>query len=132
MQNQLSLFGNEDLICSWGSVNSNRGNHKVIECSTPQEVHNNLKRLVKVRKNREYNIDAIASSKTEINFKAIPNIEQLVLLLDKPEQFKIIRKYQKPKFYKADNTVPKQIGVFLDTETTGLSLIPTKSLNLVW
>lgn len=102
-------------------MNSNKGNHKIIECSTPKEIHQNLKRVVKIRKNRGYNIATILNSEKETNSKVITNIEQLALLLDKPEQFRIIQKYQKPEFYKVDNNVPKQIGVFLDTETTGLS-----------
>lgn len=60
----------------------------------------------------------------------INNIELLASLLDKPEQYKIIQKYQKPDFYNVDNSISKQIGVFLDTETTGLSYHTDKILEL--
>jgi DNA polymerase-3 subunit epsilon len=130
MQTQLTLFGDESLVCSWGSVNGNRGNHKIIECSTPSEMHDDLKRVIKRRKNRGYNIPPSANSKTKLEDTTINNIAVLTEILENPEQFKIVKKYQKPDFYKIDDLIPKQIGVFLDTETTDLSYVTDKVLEL--
>lgn len=130
MQSQLTLFGNESLICSWGSINNKNGNHKIINCNKPGDIVDNLKRIINIKKNRGYNIAPASNSKIENHNMAVNDIEKLILLLDNPEQFKIIQKYQKPDFYKIDDSVPKLIGVFLDTETTGLSHSKDKILEL--
>lgn len=78
----------------------------------------------------EDTISTFKYSRAGLNAAGIHNIEQLALLLEHPHQFKIIRKYQKPNFYKIDDSVQKQIGVFLDTETTGLSHHTNKILEL--
>lgn len=78
----------------------------------------------------EDTISTITYSQAGLNAAGINNIKQLVMLLENPQQFKIIQKYQKPDFYKIDDSAQKKIGVFLDTETTGLSCHTNKILEL--
>jgi hypothetical protein len=58
---QLNLFSSTSIICSWGSVCNNLGNCKIIICETEKEVDATLKRIIKVRKSRGYNISSILS-----------------------------------------------------------------------
>ncbi|HJD59400.1 MAG TPA: DNA polymerase III subunit epsilon [Rickettsia endosymbiont of Omalisus fontisbellaquei] len=124
---QLTLFDNENPECSWESVNSNREKHQIINCDTSSEITNNLKRVIETRKNQDYNTTPALSSNTTPKIKMydtnIHNIELFSSILENPQHYRIIQEYQKQDFYKINDSVPKQIGVFLDTETTGLSNI---------
>ncbi|MGI4752585.1 MAG: hypothetical protein ACRYE8_02510 [Janthinobacterium lividum] len=51
---QANFFGTNDLICSWGSLYSNRGNCKVIHCNSQYEMDMDIKRITKIRKARGY------------------------------------------------------------------------------
>ena len=51
---QANLFGTTDLICSWGSLYSNKGNYKVIHCTAQHEIDTHIKRITRIRKSREY------------------------------------------------------------------------------
>jgi len=44
---QANLFGTTDLICSWGSLYSNKGNYKVIHCTAQHEIDTHIKALSK-------------------------------------------------------------------------------------
>lgn len=64
---------------------------------------------------------------------ACTNLEQLIDKLNQSGQYKILTKYQKPEFYNTYNSSKqtlKKIGIFLDTETTGLSYTIDKILEL--
>lgn len=53
---QDNLFGTTDLICIWGSFCSNKGNYKVIHCTTQYEIDMNIKRITSIRKSRGYTL----------------------------------------------------------------------------
>ena len=56
--------------------------------------------------------------------------EKLATLLKESEQYKIIRKYQRPEYYNLNDNTPKHIGAFLDIEATGLSYADDKIIEL--
>lgn len=58
------------------------------------------------------------------------DLKQIAHILDQSDQYKVITKYQKPGFYHPEDSSPKFIGVFLDVETTGLSYIEDKLIEL--
>ena len=58
------------------------------------------------------------------------NLKQLAKTLSQSDQYKVLEKYQKPEFYNVDDSSNKLIGVFLDTETTGLSYEADKVIEL--
>ena len=49
------------------------------------------------------------------------DLEQLATLLKESDQYRIIKRYQRPEYYNLDNKAPKHVGAFLDIESTGLS-----------
>jgi DNA polymerase-3 subunit epsilon len=49
------------------------------------------------------------------------DLEKLATLLKESDQYRIIKRYQKPEYYNLDNKTPKHVGAFLDIEATGLS-----------
>lgn len=56
VQLQANLFGGVSVVCSWGSVNSKRGGHKIIICNNESDVENTLQSIKKRRKARGYKI----------------------------------------------------------------------------
>lgn len=54
LSTQDNLFGTTDLICSWGALYSNKGNYKVIHCTTQHELDTHIKRIARIRKSRGY------------------------------------------------------------------------------
>jgi DNA polymerase-3 subunit epsilon len=120
---QANLFGTTDLICSWGSLYSNKGNYKVIHCNSPYDMDQNIKRIARIRKSRGYQhtLPMQEVSNTAGKDFKYNNLEQIADILSASDQYKVIKRYTKPDFYHLPDNAPKQIGVFLDTETTGLS-----------
>ena len=51
-----NLFGNNSIICSYGSTKSNHGNMKIIECLTEEELKKKLDGITKKRIARGYTI----------------------------------------------------------------------------
>jgi len=49
-----NLFGNKSIICSYGSIYSNHGNIKIIECATEEELKKKLDEIMKRRITRGY------------------------------------------------------------------------------
>ena len=49
------------------------------------------------------------------------DLEKLATLLKESDQYKVIKRYQRPVYYNLDNKAPKHVGAFLDIEATGLS-----------
>ena len=129
---QANLFGTTDLICSWGSLYSNKGNYKVIHCTTQHEIDMHIKRIARIRKSRGYQhtLPIQEESNTTGNGLKYNNLEQIADALSASNQYKVIKRYIKPDFYHLPDNAPKQIGVFLDTETTGLSHEIDKILEL--
>lgn len=60
----------------------------------------------------------------------ISNLVKMVDTLNQSDQYRVIKKYQKPEFYNLNGDVPKLIGVFLDIEATGLSFTEDKLIEL--
>jgi DNA polymerase III subunit epsilon len=58
------------------------------------------------------------------------DLEKLATLLKESDQYRIIKRYQKPEYYNLDNNAPKHIGAFLDIEATGLSHADDKIIEL--
>ena len=54
LHEQINLFGSISLICSWGSINSNRGGHKIFFCRNALELQQRIKGICKIRKYRGY------------------------------------------------------------------------------
>jgi DNA polymerase-3 subunit epsilon len=129
---QANLFGTTDLICSWGSLYSNKGNYKVIHCTTQHGIDMHIKRIARIRKSRGYQhtLPIQEESNTTGNGLKYNNLEQIADTLSGSDQYKVIKRYIKPDFYHLPDNAPKQIGVFLDTETTGLSHEQDKILEL--
>ena len=53
---QQSLFGTQDVICSWGAVGSKRNGNKIITCSSKEAIETEIKRITKLRIRRGYQI----------------------------------------------------------------------------
>ena len=49
-----NLFGNNSIICSYGSTKSNHGNMKIIECVTEEELKKKLNEITKRRLRHGY------------------------------------------------------------------------------
>ena len=49
------------------------------------------------------------------------NHEQAIASLESTGNYKILYKYEKPKYYHQDDGLEKLKGIFIDVETTGLS-----------
>jgi len=58
------------------------------------------------------------------------NLIEAKELLNQSDQYRVIKKYNKPEFYNLNADVPKRIGVFLDIESTGLSFTEDKLIEL--
>jgi len=59
------------------------------------------------------------------------DLEQIATTLDNSDNYRVIRKYQKPNYYHTpDNNTKILIGVFLDIESTGLSAADDKLIEL--
>jgi DNA polymerase-3 subunit epsilon len=58
------------------------------------------------------------------------DLEKLVTLLKESDQYRIIKRYQRPECYNLDNEAPKHVGAFLDIESTGLSYNDDKIIEL--
>lgn len=58
------------------------------------------------------------------------HLDQIADVLNNTNQYKVIKRYNKPNYYNIPDDRPKKIGVFLDTETTGLSYVTDKILEL--
>uniref|UniRef100_UPI00349EBAF9 WGR domain-containing protein n=1 Tax=Rickettsia endosymbiont of Ixodes pacificus TaxID=1133329 RepID=UPI00349EBAF9 len=56
LNTQDNLFGTTDLVCSWGSLYSNKGNYKVIHCTSQHEIDMNIKRITRIRASRGYTL----------------------------------------------------------------------------
>lgn len=129
---QANLFGTTDLICSLGYLYSNKGNYKVIHCTTQHEIDMHIKRITRIRKSRGYQhtlpIQEVSNT-ADKDFK-YNNLEQIADTLSASDQYKVIKRYTKPDFYHLPDNTLKQIGIFLDTETTGLSHEKDKILEL--
>ena len=58
-------------------------------------------------------------------------LEDIAEQLRQSGQYRIINKYYKPEGYNTDSSTDKKlIGVFLDTETTGLSCVTDRIIEL--
>jgi len=52
---QPTLFGNEiDLVCVWGTFDSNRNEQKIVICQDTDDVQLKLASIIKRRKSRKY------------------------------------------------------------------------------
>jgi DNA polymerase-3 subunit epsilon len=49
------------------------------------------------------------------------NHEQAIASLERTGNYKVLCKYEKPKYYHQDDGLEKLKGIFIDVETTGLS-----------
>jgi len=58
------------------------------------------------------------------------NLEQLATILSQSDEYRVIKKYQKPDSYNKPDTSDKLIGVFLDIEATELSYTTDKMIEL--
>ena len=58
------------------------------------------------------------------------NLELLATILSQSDEYRVIKKYQKPDSYNKPDTSDKLIGVFLDIEATGLSYATDKMIEL--
>ena len=56
--------------------------------------------------------------------------QHLAETLGKSGKYRIIKQYQKPKYYHLEDTSPKLIGIFVDVETTGLDYTQDKVIEL--
>lgn len=131
LSTQNNLFGTTDLLCSWGSSVSNRGNCKVIHCNSQNEMDKNIKRITRIRKARGYQLSLPIEQNTAIaDSHAYNALDKIANTLSASDQYKVIKKYQRPQFYHLPDNTTKQIGVLLDTETTGLSHEKDKILEL--
>ena len=54
LHEQRSFFDEIHIICSWGTIDSNRGGSKVITCKDILELENKVQAIVKIRKSRGY------------------------------------------------------------------------------
>nr|WP_245969275.1 3'-5' exonuclease [Candidatus Rickettsia colombianensi] len=92
----------------------------------------NIKRIARIRKSRGYQhtlpIQEVSNTANK-DFK-YNNLEQIADTLSTSDQYKVVKRYTKPSYYHLPNSTPKQIGIFLDTETTGLSYEKDKILEL--
>jgi DNA polymerase-3 subunit epsilon len=104
----------------------------VIHCTTQHEIDTHIKRITRIRKSRGYQhtLPIQEESNTTGNGLKYNNLEQIADTLSGSDQYKVIKRYIKPDFYHLPDNAPKQIGVFLDTETTGLSHEQDKILEL--
>ena len=127
---QANLFGTTDLICNWGSVLSNRGNCKVIHCNSQHDMDHNIKRITKIRKARGYQLAFPYMSNTYQELLKCNTMDKIADTLRSSDQYKVVKRYTKPSYYHLPDNTIKQIGVFLDTETTGLSYEKDKILEL--
>ena len=58
-------------------------------------------------------------------------LEDIADQLRQSGEYRIINKYHKPEYYYTDSSTDKKlIGVFLDTETTGLSCVTDRIIEL--
>ncbi|WPY00051.1 DNA polymerase III subunit epsilon domain protein (plasmid) [Candidatus Megaera polyxenophila] len=58
-------------------------------------------------------------------------LEEIAEQLSQSGEYRIIHKYHKPEGYNTDSSTDKKlIGVFLDTETTGLSCVTDRIIEL--
>ncbi len=62
-------------------------------------------------------------------FKDI-NMADMIQYLEDTKKYKIIEKYEKPKYYHQDDGSEKRCGVFIDVETTGLHSHTDKIIEL--
>lgn len=58
------------------------------------------------------------------------DLTKLATLLRESDQYKVIKKYQRPEYYNLNYNTPKHIGAFLDIESTGLSYSNDKIIEL--
>jgi DNA polymerase III subunit epsilon len=58
------------------------------------------------------------------------DLEKIATLLKESDQYKVIKRYQRPVYYNLDNKAPKHVGAFLDIEATGLSHADDKIIEL--
>ena len=54
IQLQPNLFGGISVVCSWGSMDSKRGSHKIIFCESEVEAESILQIIKRRRKARGY------------------------------------------------------------------------------
>lgn len=130
LSTQDNLFGATDLICNWGSVLSNRGNCKVIHCNSQHDMNQNIKRITKIRKARGYQLAFPDTAHTSPERLKYNTMDKIADTLRSSDQYRVVQRYTKPAYYHLPDNTPKQIGVFLDTETTGLSYEKDKILEL--
>lgn len=130
LSTQDNLFSTTDLICNWGSVLSNRGNCKVIHCNSQHDMDQNIKRITKIRKARGYQLVFPDTSNTSQELLKCNTMDKIADTLRSSDQYRVVKRYIKPSYYHLPDNTIKQIGVFLDTETTGLSHEKDKILEL--
>lgn len=53
---QQTLFGNTDIVCSWGSFYNNLGNFKIITCDSTEALDHTFKAILQRRKSRGYEL----------------------------------------------------------------------------
>lgn len=58
------------------------------------------------------------------------DLEKLANLLKESNEYKIIKRYQRPEYYHLNDNTVKHVGAFLDIETTGLSCAEDKIIEL--
>jgi DNA polymerase III subunit epsilon len=58
------------------------------------------------------------------------DLKKISDVLDNSNNYRVITRYEKPEFYNVNVDIPKNIGVFLDIEATGLSFIHDKFIEL--
>ena len=58
------------------------------------------------------------------------DLEKLANLLKESNEYKIIKRYQRPEYYHLNDNTLKHVGAFLDIETTGLSCAEDKIIEL--
>ena len=58
------------------------------------------------------------------------DLKNLATILSQSRQYQVIEKYQRPEHYNIEDAGDKLIGVFLDVETTGLSYVTDKIIEL--
>lgn len=63
---QPNLLGEFTIIKSWGSMDSNRGNHKIMFCENQEQLENIIEQIKKRRKYRGYSLKKY-NSNIEIN-----------------------------------------------------------------
>ena len=90
----------------------------------------NIKRITKIRKARGYQLAFPNMHNNSQKLLKCHTMDKIADTLGSSDQYRVVKRYTKPSYYHLPDNTIKQIRVFLDTETTGLSYEKDKILEL--